>query len=191
MSDLTITHAGISVTPNSPGSSVSTGKRAVIRINPTISTSAYGASQAVFNSTEIPNAVRGEGGCSKLISVSWRVETSSGVNGGDMNLIFSQKLQANLCDSLSENVDITIDEVKDSNFLGFIHIDNSDNYDILNGTNVGTIGYSSLTSTSGTNGVFLQAEAGSTSAYVSGINGGGTWTAQATDGLELIFNIEY
>ena len=66
MSNLTITNAGVSVTPKSAGTS-SGELRAVIRINPTVSTTEYVANDAVFNSIEIPNAVLGEGGVSRLL----------------------------------------------------------------------------------------------------------------------------
>ena len=70
MSDLTITNAGVSVTPNSAGSSISTGKRRVIRVTPTLDTSAYSANDVLFNATAIPNAVKEDGGCSKLVGIT-------------------------------------------------------------------------------------------------------------------------
>tara|TARA_R110002020_G_C15945923_1_gene745127 strand:+ start:78 stop:644 length:567 start_codon:yes stop_codon:yes gene_type:complete len=188
MSDLTITNAGVSITPKSGGNS-GKGYRKIIRINPTVTTSAYAANDAIFNSIEIPNAVYGEGGVSRLESVTVRVETGSGTGGGDMVLLFSQKAQANLNDSLSSAVDITVDEVKDSKVLGTWLIDASDNGDVINGTNVISIGHASA-GNGASNCLYLKAEEGSTSVYVSGI-ATGTWTATATDGLELIFHIEY
>ena len=41
MSDLTITNAGVAVSANSAGSSISTGRRKIIRVTPTLDTSAY------------------------------------------------------------------------------------------------------------------------------------------------------
>lgn len=188
MSDLTITNAGVSVTPNSGGNS-GKGYRKIIRLNPTISTTAYVAGDACFNSIEIPNAVCGEGGVSRLESVTIRVETQSGLAGGDIVLLFSQKAQANLHDTLSTAVDITVDELKDSNILGAWSIDTSDNGDVINDTNIGSAGHPSA-GNGGSNCLYLQAESGSTSVYVSGI-ANGSWTASATDGLEIILNIEY
>ena len=189
MSNLTITNAGVSVTPKSAGTS-SGELRAVIRINPTVSTTEYVANDAVFNSIEIPNAVLGEGGVSRLEGVTFRVETSTTAEGGDMMLLFSQKAQANLHDTLSTGVDITVDEVKASNVLGVWHHDQTDSGTaVLNGTNVGTTGHSSG-GNGATNCLFLKAEEGSTSVYVSGV-AASTWTAAATDALEIILNIQY
>ena len=66
MSDLTITNAGVAVSANSAGSSISTGRRKIIRVTPTLDTSAYAVGDVLFNSVEIPNAVKEDGGCSKL-----------------------------------------------------------------------------------------------------------------------------
>jgi hypothetical protein len=68
MSDLTITHAGVSVTPNSPGSSNAGSKRAVIRLTPTLTASEHADGDVLFTALEIPNAVQGEGGISVLKS---------------------------------------------------------------------------------------------------------------------------
>lgn len=189
MSNLTVQHAGSTVTTKSVGNS-SGELRAVIRINPTVSTTEYVANDAVFNSIEIPNAVLGEGGVSRLEGISVRVESATTANGGDMMLLFSQKAQANLNDTLSSGVDITVDEVKASNVLGVWHHDQTDSgVAILNGTNVGTTGHSSG-GNGATNCLFLKAEEGSTSVYVSG-TATSTWTAAATDALEIILNIQY
>ena len=45
-------------------------KYAVLRVTPTLDTSAYADNDVFFNATEIPNAVKGNGGCSKLIGVT-------------------------------------------------------------------------------------------------------------------------
>ena len=68
MSDLTITNAGVSVTPKSPGSSNAGSKRAVIRLTPTLTASEHADGDVLFTALEIPNAVQGEGGISVLKS---------------------------------------------------------------------------------------------------------------------------
>jgi hypothetical protein len=42
----------------------------VIRVTPTLDTSAYADGDILFDATEIPDAVLGNGGCSKLVSVA-------------------------------------------------------------------------------------------------------------------------
>ena len=67
MSDLTITNAGVAVSANSAGSSISTGRRKIIRVTPTLSTSEYADGDVLFQMTEIPNAVKEDGGTSKML----------------------------------------------------------------------------------------------------------------------------
>ena len=68
MSELTITHSGNSVLANSAGSSISTGRRKIIRVTPTLdNTGAYADGDVLFQMTEIPNAVKEDGGTSKML----------------------------------------------------------------------------------------------------------------------------
>ena len=87
MSDLTITNGGVAVSANSAGSSISTGRRKIIRVTPTLDTSAYAAGDVLFNSVAIPNAVREDGGCSKLLAVFLRQDPTTNVS---MELIFTE-----------------------------------------------------------------------------------------------------
>ena len=48
----------------------SASRYSVIRVTPTLDTSAYADDDVFFNSTEIPSAVIGNGGSSKLIGVT-------------------------------------------------------------------------------------------------------------------------
>ena len=187
MSDLTITHAGASVTPNSAGSSISTGKRKLITINPTVSAAAHGAGEVLFNSTELPNAVREEGGLAKLVAVSWVIETTVVAGGNDMELVFSEK---DMTDLGPQNgaPNITHANFIAANPTGMVHIDGGDN-----DADFGALGMGTCTSGAENGGgplMFLKADAGSTSVYVSGLAGSNIDTI-ATDSLRLIFHIEY
>ena len=86
MSDLTITNAGVSVTPNSAGGTASKNKRAVIRLTPTITASEHADGDVVFTALEIPNAVQGEGGVSMLKSA---FIIDYGAEDTDMDLTFT------------------------------------------------------------------------------------------------------
>ena len=162
----------------------------VIRVTPTLDTSAYGTDEVLFNATEIPNAVYGNGGCSRLVGVSWLNEDDV---ASDIYLVFMQ-VQSNLgtinaavgSGSLWTNA-----LAKAAKPLGHIKIDNSDNtVDLVN----------NLLYTSGATGgpvdasiglpMHLQAEADSTSVYVAGITVNGEPTCAADD-YEFIFYIEY
>ena len=60
----------------------------VIRVAPTLDTSAYADNDVFFNATAIPNAVIGNGGCSKLIGLSILNEDDV---AHDFDIIFMQK----------------------------------------------------------------------------------------------------
>ena len=87
MSDLTITNAGVAVSANSAGSSISTGRRKIIRVTPVLDTSEYAVGDVLFNSVAIPNAVKEIGGCSKLVAMFVLNQSVSDV---DVDFIFSE-----------------------------------------------------------------------------------------------------
>ena len=63
-------------------------KYTVIRVSPTLDTGAYADDDVFFNSTAIPNAVLGNGGCSKLIGISILNEDDV---AHDIDIVFMQK----------------------------------------------------------------------------------------------------
>ena len=190
MSDLTIKHAGVSVAGNSAGSSISTGKRKLITINPTLSAAAHGAGEVLFNSTELPDAVREEGGIAKLVAITWVLETAVVSGGNDLELVFSEKAMANL-GTQNSAPNITQDNFIAANPVGMVHIDSSDN-----DADFGAIAMGTCTAGNGSGSgplMFLKADAGSTSVYVSGLAGSGidiNGDSDATS-FRLIFHIEY
>ena len=194
MSDLTITNAGVTVTPNSPGSSISTGRRAVIRVTPTCTTDALtSVSDVIFNAAEIPNAVREQGGCSKLVA-AYVIDHTGTLN--DLRIIYHQRgdIDVGPTDS-SATANISEANVRLINILGAHQLDASEQDIQLSGCRIYALGGAGSTATSSSDHpikdipILLQSEKGSTSVYFSGI----TLTAEtfAADSLQFIFHIEY
>ena len=194
MSDLTITNAGVSVTPNSAGSSISTGKRRVIRVTPTCTTNALTTGEVIFNAAEIPNAVKEDGGCSKLIN-AYILDHTGATN--DLITIFHETSGIDLgpTDS-SSTANISEANLRLLKVTGIIASDSGETDYAISASNiVHNLNAAALTSTTGSEGpikmfpILLQAAKGSTSAYFSAITK--TSETYATDSLEFIFHIEY
>ena len=188
MSDLTITHAGSTVTTSSDGG---LNKGAVIRVSPTLDTSAYADNDVFFNATEIPKAVRTKGGVSKLISINILNEDDA---AHDFDLIFMQ-VSTNLGtinDAVGSGSLWTNALAKAAKPLGFFLVDWSDSStDLVNNlihTNAQGFGYTAEHVAQLP--ILLQAESDSTSVYVAAVSRGGTPTTAADD-YEFAFSVEY
>tara|TARA_Y100001938_G_C8068312_1_gene421609 strand:+ start:80 stop:643 length:564 start_codon:yes stop_codon:yes gene_type:complete len=184
---LTVKHAGTtqarSATPPLKGE--------VIRVTPTISTSAYSAGDVLFLTTEIPNAVQVEGGASKLLAVS--ILSDSGAVQKDISIVFmqtSKDLIGALSPGSSGGPAISDANALAANFLGGITFDTS-NVDIdLGGVKLfaggGKYGQSTLHPTP----IILKADANSTSVHFAGLAKEAA-TYEGVDDLHFIFHVEY
>ena len=164
----------------------SISKYSVIRVTPTLDTSAYGDNDVLFNATEIPNAVLGNGGCSKLISVSIVSQNTTMV---DMDIVFMQ-VTKNL-GTINAAVDISDANLEAAKMLGYVSLDGSNSgISLVNG-----ILYTTAAGAEGTTQldrsfpILLQAESNSTSIYFSAILRDQTPT-YAADDLDFVFHIE-
>ena len=194
MSDLTITNAGVTVTPKSPGSVISTGRQKIIRVTPTCTTDALGtAYDVIFNGAEIPNAVREEGGCSRLIK-AYVVDYTGALN--DLHVVFHETSGIDIgpTDS-SATANISDANLRLLKVTGMMQVDAGDAETDLGGANIHSFLGQGLTATSSVDSPvlqfpqILQAEAGKTSTYFSAMTG--TAETFAADSLEFIFHIEY
>ena len=185
MSDLTITNAGIAVANKSAGSSVSTGRRKIIRVTPTISTDAYAVGDVLFIATAIPNAVKEIGGCSRLVDFYVVDEAAQDF---DVDFYFSENNTA--LGTINATADISDADLAALNLNGVMHMDLSaarttqlDNAQVVKVLSLSAsqeAGYPML----------MQAASDTTSVYVQGIVRAGTPTFAASD-ITLIFHIEY
>lgn len=186
MSDLTITSGGVAVESNSAGSSISTGKRKIIRVSPTCSTDSLSNGKVIFQSTELPNAVREEGGCSKLIGIHVIDYDYKAVA---MNLYFNEK-QQNL-GPLGDAIDITDGNWKASKPINSFYFDWTDGKTFV-GSEIYTFPAFGISDDDDNFSLpcLLQAEPGSTSVYFQG-SARTNVTYGTANPLEFVFHIEY
>ena len=157
----------------------------IIRVTPTLDTSAYAAGDVAFVATEIPDAVIGLGGCSKIINC-FIIDQDRDTY--DLNLVFTQK------DTALGTINATAD-ISDSDMeaIGFCAM-NLFQSDSASSGHIDNVRIMKNHSLSGGNEsvepMLIQAEDNSTSVYVSGIITDGTPTFAAADDIDIILHIE-
>lgn len=154
---------------------------AIIDVTPTLNTNEYADGDALFNKVEIPLAVRGSGGCSKLLNVTVGSKKSSAT---PMEIIFMQSDQS--MESANDAMNITAAEGLAANFLGWVDIPAAGCLDMGE--------YNICQPLAGAGAkphfpILLQADMGSTSCFFTVIIGG-TVTYAASD-LLFRFHIQY
>ena len=192
MSDLTITNAGVSVTPNSPGSSNSGSKRAVIRLTPTLTASQHADGDVLFTALEVPNAVQGEGGIS-VLKGAFLVD--HGTEHSDVDYIFTFTEGSTIIGSPDATANISSADFTANKMTGFCKLDGSS----ANGVDFDNFRLHQILPASGGNEqthdlTYLKAAEGSTSAYMHchiytvNASANPTYTANQFD---IILHIEY
>ena len=166
----------------------------IVRVSPTLDTGAYADNDVFFNATEIPNAVRGNGGCSRLIGITILNEDDV---AHDIDIIFMQK-ETDLANALNVAVGTgskwTNVLAKAAGVIGHIRVDWSDSsIDLVN--NLVWTSFKSGSSGGDADGgthlpMLIQAEDDSTSVYFAAVSRSGTPTTAADD-YEFAFHIEY
>ena len=191
MSDLTITHAGSTITrsADSPGSSISTSRRKIIRVTPTLSTDAYALGDVLFTATEIENAVLEDGGSSKLIGMY--ILDFADVADSDAYFIFTEGSTA--LGTINDTAGITDADLKANNVCGFLNLDASAATmgAVVDNARMYSVLPASGASEQSNANIILQAAEGSTSVYVQSILYSSTTPTYAADSWQLIFHIEY
>jgi len=164
----------------------------IIRVTPTLDTSAYANNDVFFNATEIPNAVSSRGGVSKLHAISILNEDDT-AHDFDLVLMQVQTDLGTINEAIGSGSLWTNALAKAAKVIGVIKIDWTDNnVDLVNNlvyTHSGGVG--AADSSAGISlPMILNSEGGSTSIYVAGVSRGGTPTTAADD-YEIAFHIEY
>ena len=157
----------------------------IIRVTPTLDTNEYDSGDVLFHSLEIPDAVIGLGGCSKLVAMFVVSQNATDV---DMEFIFSentlalgtQNATADVADSAIEAANITGHLVLDANEGKTSHIDTSKIFRVSDAGNA--------SANWGAGPILLQAADDSTSVYVGGL--GGATVTYAADDIDLILHLE-
>tara|TARA_Y100001963_G_scaffold3266_1_gene4334 strand:- start:1162 stop:1677 length:516 start_codon:yes stop_codon:yes gene_type:complete len=163
-------------------------KYSIVRVTPTMDAgTAYANGDVLFNSTEIPDAVIGNGGCSKLVAVFLNNHKDSSFN---FDIVFTEK-QVNLGtrnDVVGSGSLWTESLAKAAGVIGFLETEAGDNdINLINSQLVRL--QSDNDHTVGDMPMLLQAASDSTSVYFSAIDRTGSIDFGADD-LEFIFHIE-
>ena len=166
----------------------SASRYSVIRVTPTLDTSAYADDDVFFNSTEIPSAVIGNGGYSKVIGITILNEDDV---AHDIDIIFMQKSTdlGTINDAVGSNSKWTNALAKQAGVLGVVTIDWSlSNANMVNNLIFTTANANPSAKSEGLP-LLLQAESNSTSVFMAAVSRGGTPTVAADD-YEIILHIE-
>jgi len=159
----------------------------VIRVTPALDNgNAYAAGDVAFVATEIPNAVLGNGGCSKIINC-FIVDQDRDTY--DLNLIFSEANTA--LGTINATADISDADFEAIGFNGGYLFAS----DAAATGHIDQVRIMKAQSFSGGNEsvepMLIQAADDSTSVYVQGIITDGTPTFAAADDIDIILHIEY
>ena len=166
---------------------VSRSSKKIIRVTPTLDTSAYAGGDVAFTATEIPRAVLEKGGCSKLVNAYIMDQDRDTY---DIDLIFTEKNTA--IGTLNATADISDANMEAIGLCGFCRFKSDvafmggiDQVRLIRWSE--TVADSERTSAGP---IFLQADSDSTSVYVSGIISSGTPTFAAADDIDIVLHIE-
>ena len=166
----------------------SASRYSVIRVTPTLDTGAYADDDVFFNSTEIPSAVIGNGGASKLIGLTILNEDDV---AHDIDIVFMQKSTdlGTINDVVGSNSKWTNVLAKAAGVLGVVKVDWSlSSIDFVNNLVFTTANANPSAKSEGLP-ILLQAEDNSTSFFMAAISRGGTPTVAADD-YEIILHVE-
>ena len=163
-------------------------RRAILRVTPTIPEAEVAQHEVLFLTTEIPNAVAYNGGCSKLAAVTV-------VDGNDkpldLDIVFMEVGSYEL-GPLNGAVNISRDNIINAKMIGVCTSDNSANStDLINGIIQTTSGGNQTATTESGLPMFWQTASGTTSIYFSAIMRSATVTFTNAAQLQFYFHVEY
>ena len=90
---------------------------AVIDVVPTLSTNEYAVGDVLFNKVEIPNAVLGNGGCSRLLGLTVNSKKSA-----DTNIIIVLMTNNQSVGAANDVLNVSASDGEAAGFLGFIDV---------------------------------------------------------------------
>ncbi len=158
----------------------------IIRLNPTVETSEYGNGDVIFTGLEIPNAVIGNGGCSKLISA---FVVSEGDNHPIGYLVFTEKTVT--LGTVNATADVSHANFIAANPLGVVYTEDSiDTDDKIDNVRFGQFFGAGNGHEEFNMPILLQAANDSTSVFVGMIKDQEVVTFPQTDSLQIILHLE-
>ena len=162
--------------------------KTIIRVSPTLDTNAYAEDDVLFVATEIPNAVIGKGGCSKLVAM-YVIDKSN--TDSDIDFYFSEGSTA--LGTINATANITDANLVSNNICGVARLDANqatvgDGLDNLRIFQVLPLSGSAEDSNPT---MLLQAASDKTSVFVQGVLTSATTPTYANGDIQLIFHLEY
>jgi hypothetical protein len=156
----------------------------IIRVTPTIIAGTTHAEDVMFNATEIPNAVIGNGGCSKLLGITI---TDQDKEDHNMDIVF-MSVQTNL-GTAGAAADIAANDMLAADITSSLKIDWGTASSSFSNFSMYTSSAHAVDDDNTQLPILLQANAGSTSVYFTAI-AKEEMAFAATDDLEFIFHIQ-
>ena len=159
----------------------------IIRVTPTLDTNAYAQDDVLFTATEIPNAVIGLGGCSKLVGAYMFEKVAS---GSDITFVFTEGNTA--LGTINATADISDANLLANNICGFTKVDadQATTANDIDNSRMHQMLPASITGENTQDLLLLQAANDSTSVFVQGILTSSTTPTFADGDIQLILHLE-
>ena len=159
----------------------------IIRVTPTLSTDAYAQGDVLFTATEIPNAVIGLGGCSKLVGAYIFDKNDS---SSDITFVFTEGNTA--LGTINATANISDADLLANNICGITKIDNDQatTAAMIDNSKIMQMLPGSATGENTQDLLLLQAANDSTSVYVQAMLTSSTTPTFADGDIQLILHIE-
>jgi len=163
----------------------------IIRVTPTVIAGQTDDNDAIFDATEIPNAVSNRGGVSRLVGIT---VIDKDQESAAMDIIFMQ-VQTNF-GTAGSATNITDANLQAAKVIGAVDWQHTDGQVVFaqdsGSASIATSAGNTDNSTWKSLPMLLKAEPGSTSVYFTAVvNDGDNIDYAATDDLEFVFHIEY
>lgn len=159
----------------------------IIRVTPTLDTSAYAQGDVLFTATEIPNAVIGLGGCSKLVG-AYMLDKAD--QQSDVLFTFTEGNTA--LGTINATADISDADLLANNICGITKIDSDQATGgaFIDNARIVQMLPASITGENTQDLLLLQAANDSTSVYVQGVLISSTTPTYANGDIQLILHLE-
>jgi hypothetical protein len=159
----------------------------IIRVTPTLSTDAYAQGDVLFTATEIPNAVIGNAGCSKLVG-AYMFDKSD--NADDILFVFTEGNTA--LGTINATANISDADLLANNICGIskVDADQAQSAQDIDNSRIHQMLPASVAGENTQDLMLLQAADDTTSVYVQGILISSTTPTYANGDIQLILHIQ-
>tara|TARA_R110002012_G_C11289136_1_gene571751 strand:+ start:41 stop:550 length:510 start_codon:yes stop_codon:yes gene_type:complete len=159
----------------------------IIRVTPTLDTNAYAEGDVLFTATEIPNAVIGLGGCSKLVGAYMFDKADKTID-----MLFTWTEGNTALGTINATADISDADLLANNICGITKIDSDQATSgaYIDNSRITQMLPASLTGENSQDLLLLQAANDSTSVYVQCVIISASTPTYADGDIQLILHIE-